>query len=74
MHLNQMFDFQANSKDKPIIIMHHNTPDTSNSLAQDLSTDILINNSNNSAFNTEICHSNNTSTGKILIINSIVGS
>lgn len=36
--------------------MHHNTPDSSNSQTQDLSTDILINNANNSAFNSEICN------------------
>lgn len=40
--------------------MHHNSSDTSNSQTQDLSTDILINNANNSAFNTEISHSNNS--------------
>lgn len=42
--------------------MHHNnTSDTSNnSQAQDLSTDILINNANNSAFNTEICNPGNS--------------
>ncbi|VVC42226.1 Hypothetical protein CINCED_3A002842 [Cinara cedri] len=50
---------KANSKDKPIIIMHHNTSDTSNSQNQDLSTDTLINNANNSAFNTEMCNRNN---------------
>lgn len=44
--------------------MHHNTSDTSNSQIQDLSTDILINNANNSAFNTEICNSSNS--GKVL--------
>jgi len=42
--------------------MHHNTSDTSNSQAQDLPTDTLINNANNSAFNTEICNSNNLGT------------
>lgn len=38
--------------------MHHNnTLDTSNnSQIQDLSTDTIINNANNSAFNTEICN------------------
>lgn len=42
--------------------MHHNnTLDTSNnSQIQDLSTDTLINNANNSAFNTEICNPSNT--------------
>lgn len=46
--------------------MHHNTSDSSNILAQDLSTDILINNANNSAFNTEICHSNNSGTVNLM--------
>lgn len=48
--------------------MHHNTSDSSNILAQDLSTDILINNANNSAFNTEICHSNNSGTVNLMKI------
>lgn len=39
--------------------MHHNTSDASNTQTQDLSTDTLINNANNSAFNTEICSPNN---------------
>lgn len=39
--------------------MHHNTSDTSNSQNQDLSTDTLINNANNSAFNSEIYNRNN---------------
>lgn len=39
--------------------MHHNASDTSNAQNQDLSTDTLINNANNSAFSTEICNSNN---------------
>jgi len=39
--------------------MHHNTSDASNAQTQDLSTDTLINNANNSAFNTEICSPNN---------------
>lgn len=38
--------------------MHHNSSDLSNSQAQDLSTDTLINNANNSSFNTELCNSN----------------
>lgn len=40
--------------------MHHNSSDTSNSQSQDLSTDTLINNANNAAFNTEICNSSNS--------------
>jgi hypothetical protein len=47
--------------------MHHNTSDSSNSQTQDLSTDTLINNANNSAFNTEICNSNHL--GIILNLN-----
>lgn len=49
--------------------MHHNTSDTSNCQIQDLSNDILINNANNSAFNTEICNLNNT--GKVLIYENV---
>lgn len=42
--------------------MHHNTSDSSNSQAQDLSADTLINNANNSAFNSEICNQTNPGT------------
>lgn len=48
--------------------MHHNSSDTSNSQTQDLSNDTLINNANNSAFNTEICNPNHL--GIILNLNN----
>ncbi|XP_050441159.1 E3 ubiquitin-protein ligase HECTD1 isoform X2 [Adelges cooleyi] len=45
---------KPNPKDKPIIIMQHNTQDAPNAQIQDLPSDTLINNANNSAFNTEL--------------------
>lgn len=38
--------------------MQHNSSDTSSSQSQDLTTETLLNNANNSAFNTEICNPN----------------
>lgn len=49
--------------------MHHNTSDTSNSQIQELSTDTLINNANNSAFDTELC---NPSSLGIVIIHCVI--
>jgi len=38
---------------------YYDTSDSSNTQTQDLFTDTLINNANNSAFNTEVCRPNN---------------